>query len=90
MLKDGLIDAYNNYHMGITAENVAEKWSISREEQDAFSVSSQLKAQEAIKKKKFLEEIIDSLSEDEYRKILLNYVSFNEKYFSSDLPKFYH
>ena len=67
MLKDGLIDAYNNYHMGITAENVAEKWSISREEQDAFSVSSQLKAQEAIKKNKFKEEIIDSLKDEHPR-----------------------
>ena len=66
MLKAGLIDAYNNYHMGITAENVAEKWNISRQEQDAFAASSQLKAQEAIKNKKFLEEIIDSLSEDEH------------------------
>ena len=59
MLKDGLIDAYNNYHMGITAENVAEKWNISRKEQDTFAVSSQLKAQEAIKNKKFSEEIIN-------------------------------
>jgi acetyl-CoA C-acetyltransferase len=66
MLKDGLIDAYNNYHMGITAENVAEKWNISRQEQDAFAVSSQLKAQEAIKNKKFLEEIINKPSEDEH------------------------
>jgi len=66
MLKDGLIDAYNNYHMGITAENVAEKWNISRQEQDAFAASSQLKAQEAIKNKKFLEETIDNLSEDEH------------------------
>ena len=66
MLKDGLIDAYNNYHMGITAENVAEKWEISREEQDTFAASSQLKAQEAIKNKKFMEEIIDKSSEDEY------------------------
>ena len=39
MLKDGLIDAYNNYHMGITAENVAEKWNISRKDQDDFSLS---------------------------------------------------
>ena len=36
MLKDGLIDAYNNYHMGITAENIAEKWNISRKDQDNF------------------------------------------------------
>jgi len=66
MLKDGLIDAYNNYHMGITAENVAEKWKISREEQDTFATSSQSKAQEAIKNKKFMEEIIDKSSEDEH------------------------
>jgi len=66
MLKDGLIDAYNNYHMGITAENVAEKWNISREDQDTFADSSQSKAQEAIKNKKFMEEIIDKLSEDEH------------------------
>ncbi len=66
MLKDGLIDAYNNYHMGITAENVAEKWNISREDQDQFAASSQLKAQEAIKNKKFIDEIIDKPPEDEY------------------------
>ena len=59
MLKDGLIDAYKNYHMGITAENVAEKFGISRKEQDKFAVASQLKAQEAIKQKKFKEEIIE-------------------------------
>ncbi len=59
MLKDGLIDAFNNYHMGITAENVADKWDITRNEQDLFAVSSQAKAQEAIKNKKFEDEIID-------------------------------
>ena len=58
MLKDGLIDAYNNYHMGITAENVAEKWNISRKDQDNFSISSQLKTQEAINKNKFKDELI--------------------------------
>ena len=66
MLKDGLIDAYNNYHMGITAENVAQKWNISREDQDNFAASSQLKAQEAIKNKNFFDELIDKLSEDEH------------------------
>ena len=67
MLKDGLIDAYNNYHMGITAENVAEKWNISRKDQDNFAVSSQLKTQEAIKNKKFKEEIIQGkILKDEY------------------------
>ena len=55
MLKDGLIDAYNNYHMGITAENVAEKWDISRKEQDNFAFESQNKTQQAIKNKKFKE-----------------------------------
>ncbi len=59
MLKDGLIDAYKKYHMGITAENVAEKFQISRKEQDKFAVSSQLKAQEAIKNNKFKEEMIN-------------------------------
>jgi len=66
MLKDGLIDAYNNYHMGITAENVAEKWKISRKDQDAFAFSSQSKAQQAIKNNKFQEEIINSPSQDEH------------------------
>ena len=66
MLKDGLIDAYNNYHMGITAENVAEKWNILRKDQDVFAASSQSKAQEAIKNKKFMEEIIDKLTENEH------------------------
>ena len=58
MLKDGLIDAFNNYHMGITAENVAEKWNISREEQDNFAFNSQKKAQIAIKEFKFKEELV--------------------------------
>ena len=66
MLKDGLIDAYNNYHMGVTAENVAEKWNISRKDQDDFAASSQSKVQEAIRNKKFIEEIIHKPSEDEY------------------------
>ena len=52
--------------MGITAENVAEKWNISRKDQDAFAVSSQTKAQEAIKNNKFKEEIIDDSTEDEH------------------------
>tara|TARA_Y100000590_G_C15605966_1_gene971981 strand:+ start:51 stop:1163 length:1113 start_codon:yes stop_codon:yes gene_type:complete len=67
MLKDGLIDAFNNYHMGITAENVAEKWNITRNDQDIFAASSQTKAQEAIKNNKFNEEIInDQSSTDEH------------------------
>ena len=59
MLKDGLIDVYNKYHMGVTAENVAEKWNISRKEQDSFAVNSQTKAQLAIKNNKFKDEILD-------------------------------
>jgi len=59
MLQDGLVDAFNNYHMGVTAENVAEKWNISREEQDNFALSSQIKTQEAIKNKKFRDEMIN-------------------------------
>ena len=48
MINDGLVDAFNNYHMGVTAENVAEKYNISRQEQDIFSISSQKKAKKAI------------------------------------------
>ncbi|MEW8955895.1 acetyl-CoA C-acetyltransferase [Clostridium sp.] len=58
MIKDGLWDAFNDYHMGITAENIAEKWEISREEQDKFAVESQLKAERAIKNGEFKEEIV--------------------------------
>ena len=58
MMKDGLTDAFNNYHMGITAENVAEKWNISRDEQDNFSFNSQKKTKDAIKKGSFIDEII--------------------------------
>ena len=57
MIKDGLWDAFNNYHMGTTAENVAEKWQISREQQDAFAVSSQNKAEAAQKAGRFADEI---------------------------------
>ncbi|MBO6482737.1 MAG: acetyl-CoA C-acetyltransferase [Pelagibacteraceae bacterium] len=58
MIIDGLWDAYNQYHMGITAENVAEKFQIKREEQDNFAAASQRKAAEAIKGKKFVNEIV--------------------------------
>ena len=57
MIRDGLWDAFNNYHMGQTAENVAEKWQISRDEQDAFAVASQNKAEAAQKAGKFADEI---------------------------------
>ena len=58
MIIDGLWDVYNQYHMGITAENVAEKFQIRREEQDSFAAASQRKAAEAIKEKKFVNEIV--------------------------------
>ena len=57
MVVDGLWDIYNQYHMGITAENVAEKFKISREQQDDFAATSQIKAAEAIAAKKFKDEI---------------------------------
>ena len=58
MIKDGLWDAFNDYHMGITAENLAEKYDISREEQDAFAAASQQKAVAAQEAGKFKDEII--------------------------------
>ncbi|MCE8423563.1 MAG: acetyl-CoA C-acetyltransferase [Candidatus Methanoperedens sp.] len=58
MIHDGLWDIFNNYHMGVTAENVAVKYNISREEQDEFSAISQNKAETAIKAGKFMEEIV--------------------------------
>lgn len=58
MIRDGLWDAFNGYHMGQTAENVAEKWQISREQQDTFAVASQNKAEAAQKAGKFADEIM--------------------------------
>ncbi|MCE2993431.1 MAG: acetyl-CoA C-acetyltransferase, partial [Candidatus Jidaibacter sp.] len=58
MIKDGLTDVFNNYHMGITAENLAEKFNISRNEQDEFSTQSQNKAEKAQKEGKFSDEIV--------------------------------
>ena len=58
MIKDGLWDAFNGYHMGQTAENVAEKYQITREQQDAFAVASQNKAEAAITSGRFKDEIV--------------------------------
>lgn len=58
MVNDGLTDAFNHYHMGITAENVAEQWGLTREQLDEFSLKSQQKAEAAIKAGKFKEEIV--------------------------------
>jgi acetyl-CoA C-acetyltransferase len=76
MVKDGLWDAFNDYHMGSTAENVADKWQITRDQQDAFAVASQNKAEAAKKAGKFKDEIVPVtiktrkgetvVSEDEY------------------------
>lgn len=58
MISDGLWDAFNNFHMGMTAENVAEGYGVTRQEQDEFSVKSQNKAEAAIKAGKFKDEIV--------------------------------
>src|SRR5690349_8113840 len=58
MIKDGLWDAFNGYHMGTTAENVAREWQITREEQDRFAVASQNKAEAARKAGRFKDEIV--------------------------------
>ncbi|MHA1524298.1 MAG: acetyl-CoA C-acetyltransferase [Alphaproteobacteria bacterium] len=76
MIRDGLWDAFNGYHMGNTAENVARQWQISREQQDAFALASQNKAEAAQKAGKFKDEIVPvtyktrkgevTVSDDEY------------------------
>ncbi len=58
MIKDGLWDAFYDYHMGVTAENIAEKWGLTREMQDEFALSSQLKAEKAVKQGRFKDEIV--------------------------------
>ncbi len=75
MLIDGLIDSYNHYHMGVTAENVAQKYQITRSDQDNFALNSQKKAISAIKENKFKDEIVpikfngkSILENDEYPK----------------------
>ncbi|MBZ0244030.1 MAG: acetyl-CoA C-acetyltransferase [Bacteroidales bacterium] len=57
MILDGLTDAFNGYHMGITAENIAERWKFTREQQDEFALKSQLKAEKAQKEGRFKDEI---------------------------------
>ena len=58
MIRDGLWDIFNGYHMGITAENVARKWQLTRDEQDAFAAASQQKAEAAMKTGRFKDEIV--------------------------------
>ena len=75
MINDGLIDAFNNYHMGVTAENIAQKFDISRQEQDEFALNSQKKTQLAITNNKFNDELIKinfngiELNSDEHPRI---------------------
>ena len=72
MIKDGLWDAFNGYHMGITAENVAEKFQVTRDEQDRFAIKSQEKALQSQKDNKFKEEIIDFKIKSKTNKINFN------------------
>ena len=58
MIHDGLIDVFNNYHRGVTAENIADKYKISRQEQDEFALKSQIKAQISLDQNKFDDEIV--------------------------------
>ncbi|MBR0597960.1 acetyl-CoA C-acetyltransferase [Sinanaerobacter chloroacetimidivorans] len=58
MVHDGLTDAYNNYHMGITAENIVEQWGLTREELDQFAAASQNKSEAAVKSGRFKDEIV--------------------------------
>ena len=58
MINDALWDAFNNYHMGVTAENIAKEWNLTREEQDEFAAASQQKAERAIKEGRFKDEIV--------------------------------
>jgi acetyl-CoA C-acetyltransferase len=58
MINDGLWESFNNYHMGITAENIAEQWNITRQDQDEFALASQQKTEAAIKAGKFKDEIV--------------------------------
>ena len=78
MINDGLLDAFNDYHMGVTAENIAKKFNISRKEQDEFAFLSQKKTENAINQNKFKDEIIKInqngiiLSKDEHPRIGIN------------------
>tara|TARA_Y100000741_G_scaffold34175_1_gene24144 strand:- start:1120 stop:2295 length:1176 start_codon:yes stop_codon:yes gene_type:complete len=84
MIHDGLMDAFNNYHMGVTAENVAEKFNISRDAQDNFALNSQKKTQNAILNNKFDDELIkiaqgdNYLTKDEHPRYDLNLSDLNK------------
>ena len=84
MINDGLIDAFNNYHMGVTAENVAKKFNISRQDQDEFALNSQKKTEAATTKKKFADELIkinqdgNILDKDEHPRLGLELADLNK------------
>ena len=84
MLNDGLIDAFNNYHMGVTAENVAKKFNISRQDQDEFALNSQKKTEAAIFKNKFDDELVkinqdgNILDKDEHPRVGLKLADLNK------------
>jgi len=84
MLNDGLIDAFNNYHMGVTAENVAKKFNISRQDQDEFALNSQKKTEAAILKNKFDDELVkinqdgNILDKDEHPRMGLELADLNK------------
>jgi acetyl-CoA C-acetyltransferase len=72
MIKDGLWDVFNQYHMGITAENVAAKWGLTREELDEFALGSQQKAEAAIKSGRFKDEIVPVTIKDKKGEVLFD------------------
>jgi acetyl-CoA C-acetyltransferase len=88
MLRDGLIDAFHGYHMGVTAENIATKWQIGREDQDRFAVGSQNKAEAAQKAGRFKDEIVPvtvstrkgdvAIADDEYIRAGSTYESMSK------------
>ena len=77
MINDGLMDSFNNYHMGVTAENIAKKFNISRDEQDYFALNSQKKTQKAIQEDRFKDEVTsinqdgNNLNQDEHPRLNL-------------------
>jgi acetyl-CoA C-acetyltransferase len=79
MIHDGLTDAFNNYHMGITAENIAEKWKISREEQDTFSLQSQHKTEKAQQNGVFNDEIVKVEIADRKKTLVIEKDEFPRK-----------
>jgi len=80
LITDGLTDVFNDYHMGVTAENVAEMYNISREEQDDFALASQVKAAEAQRNGKFKEEITPLTIKSRRKEIIFN----SDEYIKSD------